>query len=219
MSNTKPTDLELMLYADGELDGDRIAAVEAFLARDASAQKKLRALDVAASAVRERADEIASSADGIADLVMASLASEAKGETANEAPVLTKRSDAPKARAANDNARGIWAIVAIAVAAAAAFALWTRGSTPDVATSPTARRVSQHAASGVAKAPKAGDSGSKAGASAREAPSVDAQPGVEVSAVDFGAHVGALFYVPTGPEASEMTTVVWLSDDSAGGDQ
>jgi hypothetical protein len=45
----------------------------------------------------------------------------------------------------------------------------------------------------------------------------EVKPGVEVAAVDFGARMGTIFYVPTGSTpSSTMTTVVWLSDDGTG---
>lgn len=198
-----PSDLELMLYADGELEGDRIAAVEAYLARNVAAQKKLRALDIASNVIREHAVETASPADGIADLVMASIAAESKGGASDEKP-----QPVPRRKAANDNARGIWAVAAIAVAAAASLLLWGRGPTESgVAIEPSAGVIAPKphvdTTSNKPDAPKADESGH----------------GVEVAAVDFGALTGALFYVPTGAAASETTTVVWLSDDSGGGDE
>jgi hypothetical protein len=46
----------------------------------------------------------------------------------------------------------------------------------------------------------------------------DDEHGVEVAAVDFGARIGSIFYVPTGLAASNATTtVVWLNDEAAGG--
>ena len=38
--HSPPGDLELMLYADGELDGERLAEVEAWLAADADAARR-----------------------------------------------------------------------------------------------------------------------------------------------------------------------------------
>src|SRR5262245_38990712 len=49
------TDLELMLYADGELEGEALAAVEALLASDRIARQKVLALGVASAIVREEA--------------------------------------------------------------------------------------------------------------------------------------------------------------------
>jgi hypothetical protein len=47
----------------------------------------------------------------------------------------------------------------------------------------------------------------------------DREHGVVVSAVDFGARLGAIFYVPAESAGSTTTTVVWLADDPAEGDE
>lgn len=200
-TTTAPTDLELMMYADGELEGERLLAVEAYLAGSVDAQRKVVALDVASSILRDHASEAAKPADDIADLVMAKIAAEPKSAPANVVSIAAKREEraagaAGAPRAANDG-RHLFAIAAVAIAAAAALLLWSRGTTgPSVADNPSAA-VTAPAASGEA----------------------DTGFGVEVAAVDFGALTGALFYVPTGTTASETTTVVWISDDSAGGDE
>ena len=49
-----PTDMELMLYSDGELGEPRRAEVEAYIARNTSAKKKLSGLRFASELVRER---------------------------------------------------------------------------------------------------------------------------------------------------------------------
>jgi len=41
----------------------------------------------------------------------------------------------------------------------------------------------------------------------------DQEPAVLVDAIDFGAHTGTIFYIPTG---THTTTVVWLTDDESG---
>lgn len=198
MSNTDsktptPTDMELMLYADGELDGEERAAVEAYLARDRSARRKLMALGMASDLVRERAELAGEGAGDVAGSVMAAIAAEAK----NDAPPAKPAEVIPIARRRHDRGRGLWPAAALALAAAAALLVWGRSTTPthrgEVATLPTTSIT-----------PPAKD---------------DVDHGVEVSAVDFGALTGAVFYVPNGPAASETTTVVWLSDDSAGGNE
>jgi anti-sigma factor RsiW len=190
---SRPTDLELMLYADGELEGERLAAVEAYLAQDEAARKKLLAMAMVSNVVREQAQG-ASKADDIADLVMASIAAEPKKA---EAPAEQKVVPARR-KPANDNARGLWVIAAFAAAAAAALLLWSRGST-----------TSDHAVSS-SRTPSAPLSA--------PAPHEEVEHGVEVSAVDFGARMGAVFYVSS-DNAAATTTVVWLSDDSSGGDE
>lgn len=192
-----PTDLELMLYADGELEGERLAAVEAYLADDEGAQRKMVAMGIVSSAVREQALDAAKGAkkaDDIVDLVMGSIAAEPKqAEKKPEAtPVPSRR------KPANDNARGLMVIAAIAAAAAAALLLWGRGPVDHGGV-----------ASGRSAAP----------ALTAPAPLDHIEHGVEVSAVDFGAQTGAVFYVPSDNAEAVTTTVVWLSDDASGGDE
>jgi anti-sigma factor RsiW len=189
----RPTDLELMLYADGELEGERLEAVEAYLAQDEAARKKLLAMDMVSSVVREQPH--ATKADDIADLVMARIAAEPKkAETAVE-----KKPAPAQRKPANDNARGLWIIAGIAAAAAAALLLWSRGPT----TSSDHGVASSRTPSAPLSAP---------------APHDEVEHGVEVSAVDFGALTGAVFYVSS-DNAAATTTVVWLSDDSSGGNE
>jgi anti-sigma factor RsiW len=215
-----PSDLELMLYADGELDADRITAVEAFLARESGARRKLSSLGVVSGIVRERAVASASPADGIADALMAQIAAESRSNgVIHAAPTPVRAAATPialtpvaprAAKAANDNSRGIFALAAAAIAAAAALMIWGRATVqPDLAsTQPT---VQTEARPIVVVAPPAP---AKIAEAAVEA---DGEHGVEVAAVDFGTRMGSIFYVPTGSAASNATTtVVWLNDDAAG---
>ena len=216
-----PSDLELMLYADGELDGERHAAVEAFLAREVGARRKLSSLGLVAGLVREQAIASASPADGIADALMAQIAMETGtngvGAAAPSplrevalllqvAPIATQA-----AKPANDNSRGIFFLAAAAIAAAAALMIWGRsGLQPEVASSaPSAQTTAARPLLVTPTAPvKVADPASDA----------DDEHGVEVAAVDFGARMGSIFYVPTGLAASNATTtVVWLNDEAAGG--
>jgi hypothetical protein len=193
-TDTSPTDLDLMRYADGELEGEQRAAVEAWLTGaftmgkpppDASRppdaphapRAKLAALGVVSSVVREGARAASDRADGIADAVMARI------DLAERSPAPVDlglpRSTAP----ANDTSgRRYLGIAAICAAAAVALLVWGRAADPPVPT-PVA------------------------------APEGEDVHGVEVSAVDFGARTGAVLYVPTGSSPSGTTTVVWLSDD------
>jgi hypothetical protein len=216
-----PSDLELMLYADGELEGERFAAVEAFLARDAGSRRKLSSLGLVAGLVRERAIASASPADGIADALMAQIAAEAgTNGVVHAAPAPLREVAAPTtpnkvaprgAKPANDNSRGIFALAAAAIAAAAALMLWGRADLhPEVASNkPPAVQTEARPIVVTPPAPV------KVVEPAAEA---DDEHGVEVAAVDFGARMGSIFYVPTGSAASNATTtVVWLNDEAAGG--
>ena len=218
-----PSDLELMLYADGELEGERFTAVEAFLARDAGSRRKLSSLGLVAGLVREQAVASASPADGIADALMAQIAAEAGTNGvvhASSAPLrevvaptpVKLTPVAPRAsKPANDNSRGIFALAAAAIAAAAALMIWGRSDVrPEVATNLSHGQTTE--ARPVVVAPPAP---AKVVEPAVEA---DDEHGVEVAAVDFGARMGSIFYVPTGSAASNATTtVVWLNDEAAGG--
>lgn len=218
-----PSDLELMLFADGELEGERLAEVEAFVARNADARHKLSSLGLVSELVRERAVASASPADDIADMLMAQIAAEAgtngvihaiaapPREVAAPAKLAPVAALAPRAaKPANDNARGIFALAAAAIAAAAALMIWGRTADlrPDVASnSPTV----QIEARPVVVAPPAPIK------IVEPTADTDGEHGVEVAAVDFGARMGSIFYVPTGSAASNATTtVVWLNDEAAG---
>ncbi len=212
-----------MLYADGELEGDRFAAVEAFLARDAGSRRKLSSLGLVAGLVREQAVASASPADGIADALMAQIAIEAgmNGVVhATSAPLREVVAPTPvklapvaprAAKPANDNSRGIFALAAAAIAAAAALMIWGRADVhPEVATNLSPGQTTE--ARPIVVAPSAPVK------VVEPAVEVDDEHGVEVAAVDFGARMGSIFYVPTGSAASNATTtVVWLNDEAVGG--
>jgi hypothetical protein len=189
-TGAEPGDLDLMLYADGELEGERLAEVEAWLQGDAVARGKLSALGLVSRVVREHALDGASRAADLADAVMHRLDGEASvPQTPPVQPVAIKPSVEPAV--ANDNGRRFFFVAAALVAVAAASLLWLRPAPGPVATpqSPSA-----------AVAP----------------PEADLEHGVEVASVDFGSATGAVFYVPNGTSPSDTTTVVWLSDDADG---
>jgi len=233
-----PTDLELMLYADGELDEARHREVEAHITRDAQRRAKLAGLDITGALLRERAASPAL-ADGIADAVMARILKESTngvgaGAARAQAPANKAEAGAPEAlqpsggelrdirsgaqkkpagtsfdkRPANDNARGIFALAALAAAAAAALMIWGRmEAEPPRAMNTTQPPADTHVTPELAPTPAPSPE-----------PGDEANPGVEVAAVDFGARMGTIFYIPTGSSASSpTTTVVWLSDDVMGG--
>ncbi len=123
---------------------------------------------------------------------------------------------APRAAPANDNSRRIFAALGtLAVAAAAALALWSRSGpspTEPVKSAPVAAITAMSTSPGTSPAPASTEPEIDAAGLAAD---VDAEHGVEVAAVDFGAHMGSIFYVPSGAiEAKRVTTVVWLADDA-----
>ena len=216
-----PSDLELMLYADGELEDERFSAVEAFLAREAGSRRKLSSLGLVSWLVREQAIASASPADGIADALMAQIATEAgaNGVVHAEATLLLEVASpmqvspiaSQASKPANDNSRGIFFLAAAALAAAAALMIWGRAELQPEgeSNSPPAQTTVVRPLIVTPPAPaKVVDS----------APDADDEHGVEVAAVDFGARMGSIFYVPTGSAASNATTtVVWLNDEAVGG--
>jgi anti-sigma factor RsiW len=217
-----PSDLELMQYFDGELDEPRRSVVEAFLSADLQARNKVHGMQTTSAIVRSEVASL-SAADDIAERVMARIAAESSQVT-SAVPVIPAAGNglsgavqlpgAGSARPspANDNSRRIFAVLgALAVAAAAAFSLWNRsGPAPmepvksgpvAVMTVPTPSPVATSTEPEIDAAGLSAD--------------VDAEHGVEVAAVDFGAHMGSIFYVPSGSiEAKRVTTVVWLADDA-----
>ncbi|WP_437875655.1 anti-sigma factor family protein [Sorangium sp. So ce513] len=218
-ASAPPTDLELMLYVDGELDEARHREVEEHVLHDPSCRAKVAGLVTAADMIRDSA-LASSAADGIADAVMAKIQAEpvAKVDDAAGARPLAPSPADEAARGparlrgspANDNARGIFVLTAIAVAAAAALMVWGR-TEPEA---PSAALPPPTTPEMLAPAPPA------LPAEPSAAPSADGevQPGVEIATVDFGARMGTIFYVPREAVASgPTTTVVWLSDDGPGG--
>lgn len=215
---SRPTDQELMLFADGELEGARRDEVAAHVAADPVAKRKLAALRLTSDLVRDAAlGASAKLADGIADDVMARIAAEAgplpkpaeKVVSLDGARADRARRDEDPARAAKEQAgrsRTIFTLAAVAVAAAAAMAFWGR--------QPPETPVAMHDAP-TAVAPPPSSAAPRPAETAK--PSAPAeQGGAEVAAVDFGARTGSIFYVPS-DVASQVTAVVWIDDDSAGG--
>jgi hypothetical protein len=217
----RPTDEELMLFADGELEGARRDEVADHVAADPIARRKVAALRFAGDLVCETALEGASPADGIADAVMAQIARDAEatpdakaearsfGSEASSSSKIAKIGEVTSLEAARvrraeaGRSRRIFALAAVAAAAAAAMLLWGR-TTPE---HPVATRVAPEVPTESA-APLPSET-------AKPAPAAE-QGGAEVAAVDFGARTGSIFYVPS-DAASKMTAVVWIDDDTAGG--
>ncbi len=152
---TAPTDLELMMYFDGELPEPRRSEVRAFIESGRGsdqARNKLAGLGLVSEIMRSEAkgrepsEERASRA--IAEGVMAAIARERAAEkralpveeTPKPAPATTKvRTLEPPVKstaAANDNGKLIFGLAAAAAAAAAALFIW--GRTPVTEAPPSA---------------------------------------------------------------------------------
>ncbi|TKD07357.1 anti-sigma factor family protein [Polyangium fumosum] len=230
-----PTDLELMMYVDGELEGERLREVRQALSRDSALRNKVAALSLSASIVRENAESAA--AIDLTDGIMARIAADKSPtrDARDAAPALeapSERKDAEvkpllrpgldkaaaKSTPSNDNSRGIFALAAVAVAAAAGLMIWGRMDvgTPHSQGAPVAA-ITTPAEPPAAPAPTTAEAARVADTDAQDG---DTEPGVAVAAVDFGTKIGTIFYVPAEAATSNhTTTVVWLADDSAGGEQ
>lgn len=228
-----PTDLELMMYVDGGLEGERLREVRLALSRDSVLRSKVAALSLTSSIVRENAESDIDLADGIMARIAADKSPTLDARDAAPAPLdaPVERKDADvkpllrpglgkattKPAPSNDNSRGIFALAAVAVAAAAGLMIWGR---MDVGT-PHSQGAPVAAITTPAELPEAlAPTPAEAPRAASDVEDGDAEPGVAVAAVDFGAKIGTIFYVPTEAATSNhTTTVVWLADDSAGGEQ
>lgn len=233
-----PSDLELMMYFDGELEEPRRGEVAAFVGVDLAARSKVSGLRMASALVQERAQSL-SAADDIADLVMAKIAAGASTGAHAPAPVIHDvgqslpqdvRQSLPQLQpvlvpatarpAANDNGRRILVgLSALVAAAAAVLAVWSRqpasGPSSPTPTSPVAALSTPRSPTTARTAPPVPPSSDAEIDAAGVSPEAESEHGVEVAAVNFGSHMGSIFYVPSGSiEANRTTTVVWLADDA-----
>jgi anti-sigma factor RsiW len=195
MSKLPVTDLELMLYADGELDGDRLAEVEAELARSERARRVVASIRRTGDLLRAQVDETAghAGADDVAAAVMRTIEA-ARLEEGRKTPSVVRGPSS-----------WWYAMGGLAAAAAVAMVVW--------------RVVGAGLATQVADGPApsggpASVSGTEVASARLPAPDYDPEPSVSVDAVDFGARTGTIFYVPAD---KGTTTIVWLSDDESGG--
>jgi hypothetical protein len=197
-------DRELMRYLDGDLDEGPRRELERRLESDADARDKLAGLRLAGALVREHA--LADHrADSIADAVMGKLDA-LDEETAESERQLVAEREAPRkiatAKPANDNARPIWAVAALAAAAAAALFVWSKNEPDrDLASAPTA--TSLPAEPSVPAPPP------ESHASAAETVQDEGDDDIEVATVDFGDNTGTVFYASAGRAPS---AVVWVND-------
>jgi anti-sigma factor RsiW len=104
-------DLELMAYADGELDEETAAEVEAFLAEDGGARSKRVALGQMNDVVRSYLELAADDAEPRLDAMWATIERriQANGLPAAAAVAAPAAARAPAARATSEQPRGLWA--------------------------------------------------------------------------------------------------------------
>ena len=210
-------DVDLMLYFDGELDAERMKVVEERLRVDETMRNKLAGMGLVSSVFADAAT--VSDPGDVTESVFAQI--DADVETPASRSVPTKRSATLEPAAANDNGRRIWAFAVVAAAVAAGVLVWGRldplGSmhdggaiakvSPEPQNEPPSSALITAPTAELAIAPNAAT------------PSGD-DVGAHVSAVDFGARAGAVFYLPSDePEdpRGSGTTVIWVNDDARGG--
>lgn len=239
---TPPTDFELMMFHDGELDDERASQVRSFLEKDAAARSKLSGLDLVGRAVREQARSAGEASADLTDLIMAKVRAEAptKKEVLPKrdahvpaTPAAVSKSAPPPAAvtrvrelsseaalpgAANDNGRLIFGLAAAAAAAAAALFIWGRSANPEdsFASRPTPPALTDTAL--VAQVESAQMPVMDAPlpqpslAVAALAEDEEAPRSVTVDAVDFGSNAGTVIYM-TDKDKATATTVVWVRDE------
>lgn len=225
-----PTDLELMMLADGELDPARVAEIEAYLADEdeGAAHGKLSGLRAVSAVVSSAGAWPERGGIDVVDGVFAQLDRDA-GRAADVAPgreapasprsvdrastqnrptldgaASSRRSGSVAPAPANDNARLIFGLALGAAAAAAALFVWGRGGDGDPAVQATRAPIVESA--GVPDVPPAmaaspGTAGPSSTGSAGPAAD-EPRYGVEVASVDFGQRSGAIYYVPAGDAAA-----------------
>lgn len=210
---TAPTDMELMLFHDGELEEPRRAEVAAWLEQSDVGKAKVAGLSFGGELVRESALARAASFD-ITDAVMAKAKSEngkadAVGEQAAKVtPIKSKAAPkaAPEDASGKDGGRLLLPLTALAAAAAAALFLWGRSEPKQVEvakTEPTETAPVQPLPPTPAPAPTELEPFAKA----------DIEDlGVQVASVNFGSRQGSVFIV--GDESQGPTTaVVWVTEE------
>jgi anti-sigma factor RsiW len=178
-----PTDLELMLWVDGELDAERAREIADLVRRDARVRAIVTALRQGSQVIAEEAllhAELAN-VDSIADSVMDVI------DAADAAA--SRRFIAPRKRAPAWRGPAI-AALGIALAAAASWTLIFPSELTQVAK----------------RTPATVSSGATAAANEEESTG-----GISIDVVDFGARPGTIFYVPS--EDESILPVVWLTED------
>ena len=218
-----PTDLEWMMFHDGELEPSRQAELQALLDGDEQAAAMLRGMNALGVFVRETAgkaklpDLSDAIMEGIADFDQAEAKPIARIEPKPAKPVqqATRPAQvlslpAKSASSANDNGRLLFGLTGLAAAAAVGLFVWGRSAGETlVAQLPNEPRLS---AEEVAPAEPAAPTLAAAPSKPVQQEEDRGLPPVEVASVDFGSRIGAVYYVDE-PRGGATTTVVWLADD------
>jgi anti-sigma factor RsiW len=198
---SRETMLDLMQYADGELDGDARARVEELLATSAEARGVVEAMGTLGDIVRHGVEERASAsaaADAIADSVMAGIAREAPAQVAREhAP---RAQVVPLARPARLSRPVVASAVISVLALAAGVVLFVRSEG-------SSRSAKGYYAAAAAPSDEAEDAPS-------DGPEALAQTeplGVDLEEVRSIRNKVDVFFVPS-EKSVGASVVVWIDD-------
>ena len=218
-------DARLMMMLDGELSAEEQDELERALESMPEVRGKLTTLDAVGAVLRHTA-ESDTRGDGIADAVMAAIDAEdasrggqtsanhvnPPGKSAHSAELRMAEPALRSRTTANDNARSIFGVAALAAAAAAALFVWGRTQPTDMnmafgplpeaplAAAPLAGQMPKQLA--IAPIPSGPSEQEAANDASENTP-------VEVASIEFGTRDGSVFYVPGD---GVNTTVVWIND-------
>jgi hypothetical protein len=207
--------LQLMAYADDELDGDERAAVEALLARDEDARGVVVAMSGSAvSAVGEwvaRTHEdraVAAGADSIADAVMARVAESAtRADGVRAEPRELSSLDAARERRARRMQTGGALIAIAAMAAGVLFYVGSQSGPTQATGGPLASMAPSEPETARPPTPSADPEQVAVGAGT-----------VQVNEIDSPSHDVSVYEIPAAAAAANMNSaasvIIWIGDDS-----
>lgn len=213
MSLPEQTMMDLMAYADGELEGDDLARIESLVRTNDEARGVIEAMGVLGNHVRDSVDSkwIEQGAAPIAIAVMAKLEAE---------PTVVKR----RPSAHPDNVRSLRTkrVMAVGVGvlamAAAAMVFLRSNEQPETpmasgTTETKPAEIVQGTGSAVAQASPP-NQGTQGGAGSGTS-------GVDVEQVESPSHQVSVFYLPAvsaagNANANASSVVVWIGDDNGG---
>lgn len=135
-------ELDLLAYLDGELEGERAAAVEARLRTDRAYAARLKAMQAIGDFLRKDADRLYASArvDAIVDDVLSKVRENGVRENGKGADVIPLSQVAPPTSRLTRTKKNtvIWVAFGGVMAAAAAMILWVNSHDPNKGVAPVA---------------------------------------------------------------------------------
>ena len=202
MTLSKDVMMELMAYADGELEPTEMARVERLIAADADAKRLVESLGVLGEVVVQMHDAPhAAATEGLVDDIMARVEKEGAPRKSSMRP--------PRVvdlRDRRENRLKVTGAIIAMVALAAGIVVTTRKANEDTP-SHVAQGGTAHTApttpTQVAPGPGPGPDTQVAAA------------GVDVDQVDTKNDV-QVFYLPSSVQANASSVVVWIDDNGAG---